>query len=325
MREGYMDPNQQEQPNSTPMPDVPPDTIPQAEASNTASPESEPVSEQAPPVGAPFGDMNIQPQVDGFQPAINPDANAPMEAPQTMEMSNPMPMQSVQQNPQFAPIPNQSDGMSPAAIPVPAGKKPKKKLIVALIAGIGGLILVGVTILVLVLFVFGGGRINSISELRDAIENQKAINCTVTMSIDMHGMSILGQEDGGEVEMIIRADDGWSNLYVSVPTMFGMEAWLIRDGDNYTQYTRIMGMNVRTTVSESEFAEVADDMLGEMFDVDQISSIDCEPNRRANFDLPSGVNWEDQDFADLDSNFGEDDDEWDFDFDSDEWDHIFNL
>ena len=325
-----MDPNQQEQPDNIPAPDVSLDTMPQTEAPSIASPEPESAPNQAPPVSVPFGDMNMQPQVDGFQPVINPDANAPIGTPQSMEMPNSMPMQSIQQNSQFAPIPNQPDSMSPAAMPALANKKPKKKLIIGLIAGIGGLILVGVTILVLVLFVFGGGRINSISELRDAIENKRAINCTVTVNIDddigglLTGL-LFGATDG--IEMIIRADDGWNNLYVSVPTILGMEAWLIRDGGNYTQYTRMMGMNTKTTISESEFAGVADDMLGEAFDFDQISSIDCEPNRRANFDLPSGVNWEEQDFADLDSdfNFGEDDDEWDFDFDSENWDHIFNL
>ena len=319
-----MDPNQQQPEDNVSTPDVTLDAITPTETPDSIS--ATPVQSPDVPVTPPQAvETPIQPQAaDGLFPA---SASTP-------QVST-LPQQPIQQDSSSAPFPNQANNVdiTPTA-PIPTDKKPNKKLIISLIAGVGGLILVGVTILVLVLFVFGGGRINSISELRDAIENQRAINCTMTVSVDMHGMSMLGMEDS-EIEVIIRADNGWNNFYMSVPAMLGMEAWLIRDGNNLVQYTRVMGMNARTTISEADFARVTDSMIDEAFDIDQVSSIDCEPNRRANFDLPSGVNWEDQEFTGFDDDWHWDDDDdwhwddnddwddWDFDFDFDDWDFDF--
>jgi len=155
----------------------------------------------------------------------------------------------------------------------PAGQpKSKKGLMIGLIAGIGGLVVIAV-VLVLFLFVFGGGKIKSVAELQDAVKNQKAINCTFTIS--MSGITV--------ENYTFQTDDGWNNIHMKIPSMLNMEAWMVKDGDEYTMYTSAMGQYTKSTTAGPESSGAFDESY---FTEDTIKDLECKPSSESDFTIP---------------------------------------
>ena len=273
----------------------------------------QPVQDGAPmaPPEPPMQPMNdIQPMTPPVEPA--PVADQPLfpsSAPAAPEAP-------------VAPAPEGSEGI---AFNMPTDdKKPKKGLLIGIIAGAGALVITGVILLIVFLGGGGGGTIGSLEEFKDAVKNLKAINCDLTLS-GMEGMSAMLND----ATITYQADDGWNNIHISAPALLGMQMWAVKEGDSYTVYSSAMGMNVKQTQTVKEFMSGQDGMMGGDFEefADK-AKLDCKPNKDADFTLPAGVEFKESsslidDDDDYDWDWDDDDDDYDYDYDYDydfDWD-----
>jgi hypothetical protein len=275
-----MDPNQPDNSLGGPTPEVatptpevtpiPENTVPDEPTLDAPTAPPEPVTPEQPMVDPMLAAAPDNSPIDVVQPIEPPAPIAP-------EAVNPVP------TPVPAPIPTPTPMVQPVAGGVvssvagmPTGTPPKSKkgLIIGLVAGIGGLIIIGV-VLFLILVVFNSGQIKNFAEFKDALENHKAVNCTAAIS-----------ENGISVDMTIQATDGWNKMHMSAPAMMGMEMWGIREGDEYVVYASISGQNIKSNESAAEF----DKSMGSTTNSDAFSEdtakLDCKPNNQANFDVP---------------------------------------
>jgi hypothetical protein len=305
-----MDPNQPDNnsfggPTDAPTPEVAPtpDVVPTPEQAPVPAPAPEPMPEPTPepeptpsepPVADPVqADTPSQP-VDTAQPIEQPEmapiapeaaepvapvdmANPTEPEPTLTPSSEPVPTPEATPMPVVPESPAQpvgGDTASPtAAMPIGAPSKSKKGLIIGLVAGIGGLVIIGVVLFLLLVVFNGGGQIKNYAEFKNALDNHKAMNCDVTVS-----------QEGASVNMTIRADNGWNKVYMSIPSL--METWRIKEGDKYTSYAIVMGQYVKGTQSASEFDESAKDLVGEDTLSEDKTKLDCKPNNQADFNVP---------------------------------------
>jgi hypothetical protein len=140
------------------------------------------------------------------------------------------------------------------------------------VAGIGGLVIIGVVLFLLLVVFNGGGQIKNYAEFKDALDNHKAINCEVTVS---------GGETSTDTTMTIQADDGWNKIHMIIPSLANVESWGVKEGDKYTLYGSVMGQNVKTTQSASEVYGTGSSTLPE-----EKVKLDCKPNNQADFTIP---------------------------------------
>jgi hypothetical protein len=246
-------------PEQTPMPEVAPPESPIVNTTPTGIPE-QPVNVVQPaeqtistaPEIAPVDSAAISPA--GPEPASTPEvAPTPVAAPAS-------PTQPVV-----------AGGIGSAtSMPADTPPKSKKGLIIGLIAGVGGLVIIGVVV-ILFLFVFNGGQIKNFAEFKKALEDRKAVNCTATIS-----------QSGIEAEMTIQANDGWSKVHMAAPSMMNMEMWVIKDGSEYTTYATALGQYYKSTQSNVELGSFDSDSLSE----DDVKDLKCKPNNQADFTVP---------------------------------------
>jgi hypothetical protein len=252
-----MDPNQQDNslggPTDVPTPEVTP-TTPNTEP--VAAPTSDPVPDPALPLAP-----------ESITPTTSLTPQTPITPGQPIGTTDPFPE-----------------------------KKSKKGLVIGIIASVSVLIIVGV-VLILIFFVFNDKQdenpvksnnpvesqktedqktIKSYAEFKDAIDNQKAMNCDMKVS-----------QNELTIDMTMQANDGWSKLYFAAPAMMGVEMWSIKEGDKYTTYGTAMGLNIKSTKTEAEFMQEMgvtawDDLSYE----DSIKELNCKPNNQADFTVP---------------------------------------
>ncbi|MCL2451616.1 hypothetical protein FWD20_01925 [Candidatus Saccharibacteria bacterium] len=234
-----MDPNQQDNPSGEPTDAPTPEVTPTPEEPTT------PV-EPAP------------------EPTLPEQPEAPAEAP-----LQPTPTETT---PDFSAQPIAGQPTTTASPPVSGKPKSKKGLIIGLVAGIGGLLIIGV-VLFLILVVFNSGKINSMAELRDAIRDRKAVNCIVSMT----------QDGATHHDMTIQANDGWSKIHMSFSTPMDIEAWTIKEGDNYITYATTSGYNIKITQDSSTFSP---DNMTSNDSIPDDAELKCEPNNKADFTVP---------------------------------------
>lgn len=196
---------------------------------------------------------------------------------------------------------NQSGGNhEPILTPTPVGEiKPPKKspfsfiknLPISVIAAVGGGIVV--VVIIVLLLVFGGGEtIGSLSELKTAIANRVAANCTIHLS-NAGGME--GVMD--DTSITIQTDDGWSNVRY-VAQLFGENINTIAKKTDAGDYTVYNWMNedvigYRST-RPAEDIETGVDLLFTNITEEEVGRLDCQPNRRANFNIPSNINFSEE-------------------------------
>ncbi|MDR0957074.1 MAG: hypothetical protein LBM09_00640 [Candidatus Nomurabacteria bacterium] len=149
--------------------------------------------------------------------------------------------------------------------------KAKKGLIVGLVIG---LVLIGGTAAALFLPVFNGGghTIGSVDEFREAVKNRKAANCVAT-------------EVRTSVPQKIQANDGWSKVRANAQYGDSETNILLIEGDGIYTWSGTSG--TKTPYDASEFEEFARDVENFEF------TVECEPNDKADFSIPSDVNWVD--------------------------------
>jgi hypothetical protein len=283
-----MDPNQQNNPSGVPT-DVP---VPTPEV--TPTPDVEPTIEPTEPQLAPSA-------------IVEPESALPPEPVATEES----PADPFTPTVASGPVANAAtpattiSGQSIGTASTPPQKKPKKGLIISIIIGALGLVAIGAT--VLVLFIFDGkkelegttnnqttannglavsssessGEIKTVKELREAIQNQKAINCNLTMT------------SGGATfnNVTIQTNDGWSKIHLSTPSFLESEQWIIKDGDEYVAYLAMAGKNSKVT---GAMAATYPESTARSTNDSDIENLVCKPNNQADFTVPDR-DWEDYD------------------------------
>lgn len=274
-----MDPNQPD--NSFGGPDVPtPEAIPTPEESTIPTPEdvvpiSEPTPLEQPQVSL---EVPTEPEnpMDMAQPSIeSTESTVPVEpiAPTETMADSITPTPTVEPVPPIEPTTGQ-----PMGAPNTPKTGPKKGLTIGLIAGIGSLVIIGV-ILFLVLFVFGGSKINSISELKSAIENKKAVNCTVSKDNE---------------SVFLAANDGWTKIRMKMASMGQEVNSLVIEGDATYAWTDDGKIAYKMPYNSSMIGDLNfNDYDGE--DEEGVK-LDCKPNNQADFNVPSGVNFKESSY-----------------------------
>ncbi|MDR1970176.1 MAG: hypothetical protein LBQ11_02430 [Candidatus Nomurabacteria bacterium] len=267
-----MDPNQPDSsfggPTDVPTPEVTP--TPELEPEQPITPEptpelfEQPVLTEEPTIST-FETESLSP-VDDNQPTVS--VEEPVAAPvMTVPETTPEPATA------FSAQPIVSEPMSAPNLPTDQPKS-KKGLIIGLAAGIGGLIIIGV-VLVLVLFVFGGDTIKTPEQLAQAIKDKKAINCVITKD--------------GETGTI-QSNNGWSKLRMKAPAGLGggemnvlaiegdaMYVWSEGDSNGYkTKYDK-------TTIDRTTSGIDNDVKLKDTV------KLNCEPSSQADYSVPSNI------------------------------------
>ncbi|MDR0957073.1 MAG: hypothetical protein LBM09_00635 [Candidatus Nomurabacteria bacterium] len=211
-------------------------------------------------------------------PAMQSPAQPIQPAPQPMQQNfaQPASMPMIQQNPQMQPI-----GGAPLP-PVANKPKSKKGLIIGLI--VGGVLLIGITLLILFLFVFNGGdTIKSADEFRDAVRNKKAVNCEVDIKNIANASGGFELAEGSKAT--IQANDGWSKVRMNVDLGIMKVNVLMIEGDAAYAWYGTTGTKI--PYDASQIGETAEGMDEADFEVN------CKPNSEADFSKPSNIDWVD--------------------------------
>jgi len=169
----------------------------------------------------------------------------------------------------------------------------KKELPIRLIAIIGGgVIVVAAIIVLLFVFVFNGDRtIGSLEELRAAIADRKAINCTITINSG-DGQSATAISN----QLLLQTNDDWSKVRADI-TAFGetTRALAIKNNnnDNFTTYGWMLDSEngFKMAQAASTIHDGVGSMVSEDLTEDNIK-LECQPNNQADFDVPSNVTFE---------------------------------
>ena len=172
---------------------------------------------------------------------------------------------------------------SNTAIPE-SSPKSKKGLLIGLIAG--GVVLIAAIVAVLFLFVFNGGTIGSLDEFKSAIDNKKAVNCIVTLAAsDTTGNSSSSSALAGDMKITLQANDGWSKIKMKMNIMVEINT-LVTDG---TMYSWADGA---TTGQKAQYnSSQIDSSISQI--KSSAKSVECEPNNKADFSVPSNINFTD--------------------------------
>lgn len=246
----------------------------------------QPVNDLDTPADAPTpeGTPEMTPEMTPEAPQVTPTpdltpSEAPVSAPEPVSFDQPIVAAADPVAPAPTPAPTapafpaQPFAGQPIAssdVPVPTNSQPKSKkgLMIGLIAGAGGLVIVGV-VLILSLFVFGG---SDFKKFKAALENKKATNCTVSKDDD---------------SMTVQANDGWSKFRVQ----YGSTNLIALEDENtvYMWTGTSSGYQMDYTSSIKSQIESLSSTASGIDGTGPGETIKCEANSKADFTPPSDI------------------------------------
>ena len=165
-----------------------------------------------------------------------------------------------------------------AGTPVDGKPKPKKGLIIGLIAGIGGLVIIGI-VLFLILVIFKGDTIGSISELKTAMKDQKAINCVIS-------------KDGDDI--LLQTNNDWTKVRMRMNAS-GQDIEVLAIDDDAAYFWSGDGDEVAYKAPYASFKSTFNELQDEIEDTsdDDDLELKCEPSSKADFKVPSDIDFVD--------------------------------
>lgn len=155
----------------------------------------------------------------------------------------------------------------PSASMRPSSKpRLNKKLLIWIGSGVALLAIVAV---VLFVFILPGDTIRNIDQLKDALNNRKAINCTLT---------------NNSQTVVIQTDDGWNNLRLKM----GRANVLATRGEYIYTWYESNNYGNRITYNTSIFDSLSNSIPSGA-ELEDGATLDCKPSSQADFSMPSGI------------------------------------